>query len=96
MDWTDDVLVVGWILLHVAGLIAAWATRLSAGSRLEPAIQLAFFALLCSLSGVAWCSHQCELGLWIPTGFTMAAMLLTAVTDLRPASEPSNRSAISH
>ena len=85
MEFNQGLLVSGWIILHVSGLLVSWATRLAAGSRIRTATQLAFFALLAFLSCAAWWSHQLELGLWIPTGFTIGAMLLLAVTDLRPA-----------
>jgi hypothetical protein len=48
-------------------------------------MQLAFFALLAGLSWAAWWSHQLELGLWVPTGFTIGAMVLLAVADLHSA-----------
>ena len=85
MEFNQGLLVSGWIGLHLFGLLSAWATRLATGSRLRAVTQLAFFALLACLSCAAWWSHQLELGLWVPTGFTIGAMLLLAVTDLRPA-----------
>jgi hypothetical protein len=83
MEFSESLWIVGWIFLHTAGIFAGWATRLVTGSRLDLLLQVAFFTLLCGLSGVAWWSHQLEHGLWIPTGFTMVAMVLMAVTDLR-------------
>lgn len=90
MEFSELLWIVGWIFLHTAGIFAGWATRLVTGSRLDLLLQVTFFTLLCGLSGVAWWSHQLERGLWIPTGFTMVAMVLMAVIDLR-SSDGSNQ-----
>ena len=82
LEFSECLWIAGWIFLHIAGIFSGWATRLVTGSRLDMLLQVAFFVLLCGLSGVAWWSHQLEHGLWIPTGFTMVAMVLMAVTDL--------------
>lgn len=87
MELSQSFLVCAWIALHLAGLLLGWATRLAVGSRFDLFAQLAFFAALTILGGAAWFSHQQELGLWIPTGFTMSAMVLMAVTDLRPTDD---------
>ena len=83
MDFTQNLLVFSWILLHVGALVAAWATRVLSGSRAESICQVAFFGLFCCLSGAAWLGHQTEMGLWIPSGATMVAMLIMAVADVR-------------
>lgn len=92
MDFNDGLLVSGWIGLHVAGLLVAWATRVTADARwLGTVAQVLFFVLLAGLGGVAWWSHQLELGLWVPTGFTMGGMILLAVTDLQSDAPPHRR-----
>ena len=83
LEFSELLWIAGWIVLHIAGIFAGWATRLVTGSRIDLLLQVTFFTLLCGLSGVAWWSHQLEHGLWIPTGFTMVTMVLMAVTDLR-------------
>jgi hypothetical protein len=89
MEIDHGMLVSGWIALHAMGLIVAFATRLTGESRrIGVLAQLSFFVLLTCLGGVAWWSHQLELGVWIPTGFTMGAMLLLATADLSSATHP--------
>ena len=80
--------VIGWIILHVGALTVAWCTRMAAGSRIEPAVHLTFFATMTAVGGSAWICRQLEVGLWIPSAVTLMAMVLTAVIDFRRTHEP--------
>ncbi len=80
--------VIGWIILHVGALAAAWCTRMAAGSRIEPFVQLTFFAAMAAVGGASWICRQLEVGLWIPSAVTLMVMVLTAVIDFRRTHEP--------
>jgi hypothetical protein len=88
MDLGTVGAVIGWIFLHVGALAAAWCTRMAAGSRLEPLVQIAFFAAMAAVGGAAWVCRQQEVGLWIPSAVTLMVMVLTAVIDFRRTHEP--------
>ena len=77
-----------FIAFHLAALACAWATRLAIGSRVEGVVQLAFFAALAAVGFVTWSSHQLDPGLGIPSGATLVAMVLMAVSDFRRTHEP--------
>lgn len=80
--------VIGWIILHIGALASAWGTRMASGSRIEPLIQLAFFAAMAAVGGAAWVCRQEEVGLWIPSAMTLVGMVITAVVDFRRTHEP--------
>jgi len=89
MDPVSIFTVVGWLVLHLGAIASAWGTRIAAGSRAEVPIQLTFLATMLAVGLSAWYCHQLELGLWVPSGITLIAMVLTAVTDFRQYQEPS-------
>jgi hypothetical protein len=79
--------VVGWSALHVGALGIAWGTRVAAGSRLEVPLQWMCFLTMAAIGAAAWICRQLEMGLWIPSGVTLVAMVLTAVLDFRRTHE---------
>lgn len=88
MESVPTAVIVSWIAIHVGAIACAWGTRLSAGSRAESAMQGLFFTALL-LVGVSACLCQrLDHGLWIPSGITLIAMVLTAVGDFRRTYEP--------
>jgi hypothetical protein len=80
--------VAGWFTLHLGALAAAWGTRVAADTRLEIPMQLACFSAMAAVGAVAWICGQLEIGLWIPSGITLIAMVLTAVLDFRHSPDP--------
>jgi hypothetical protein len=79
--------VVGWISLHATALVAAFGTRVAAGSRVESLVQIGFFAAMTSVGAAAWLCQQVEVT-WCWSGVTLVLMVLTAVIDFRRISEP--------
>jgi hypothetical protein len=75
--------LAGWITLHVGALTLAWATRVSLGSRLEPAMQASFFSMMAALGAAAWICRQIEIEIWPASAVTLIGMVLMAVIDLR-------------
>ena len=80
--------LVGLLAFHIAAIATAWATRMAAGSRAEGPLQMLFLAMMAGVGIVAWYCHGHGLGLGIPSGLTLTAMVLTAVTDFRRTHEP--------
>jgi hypothetical protein len=91
MDSISMPVLAGFVSLHLAGLAAAWATRLARGSRAEPMSQLAFFAIMGAIGLTACLCCRIELEFSVPSGVTLMAMVLTAVADFRPTHEPAGR-----
>jgi hypothetical protein len=85
MDPVPAAVVVGWLILHLGALASAWATRVAAGSRLEFPFQLSCFLAMTGVGAAGWTCHALEIGLWVPSGVTLVAMVLTAVIDFRRA-----------
>lgn len=92
MEPASTWIVVGWITLHVAALATACGTRIAVGSCLEPLMQICFFAAMSVIGAAAWICQQAE-SAWCWSAITLVAMVLTAVTDLRRASEPAHAGA---
>lgn len=90
MDAVPTAFVVSWLLIHGTAIASALGTRISAGSSVEPAVQLLFFAALVAVGATAWYCQHLEHGLWIPSGMTLIAMVLTAVCDFRRTHEPTH------
>lgn len=85
-------IVAGWITLHIAALASACGTRIAAGSCLENAVQLCFFAAMAAIGAAAWiCQHLAVAWCW--SAITLVAMVLTAVIDFRRYSEPAHAGA---
>jgi hypothetical protein len=87
LDPISDCAIIGWASLHVGALAAAWGTRIAAGSRFEVPAQLACFFAMAAVGGAAWICRVLDLGLWIVSGITLVAMVLTAVIDFRRSHE---------
>jgi hypothetical protein len=80
--------IVVWISLHIAALVAAYGTRVAAGSRLEGLIQAVFYGALLMMGMAVWACQQVHAGAWGLSAVTLIAMVLTAVVDFRKLGEP--------
>lgn len=82
MDFSSS-LQVGWIAIHLFGLIVACLVRVYASTAAEGPLQGAF---LLGLSGVAVATlagEQFAWPLWTISGATLAVMIVVAVADFR-------------
>jgi hypothetical protein len=93
MDPGSIWFVIGWIVLHAAGLAAACGTRVAAGSSVERVAQFCFLAAMAAIGAAAWICQQLE-SAWCWSAITLVAMVLTAVIDLRRMSEPVHANAV--
>lgn len=91
MDPISTRVVAALFLVHCGALVAAWGTRVATGSRLEALSQIAFFAAMVCVGTSGCLCCQLELGLSVPSGVTLVAMVFTAVVDFRPTQEPVGR-----
>lgn len=82
--------IAGFLVLHLGAIACAVGTRVAVGSRLELAFQFLFLAALGAVGVATWYGHSEELGIGIPSGVTLIAMVLLAVTDLRRTHEPTH------
>jgi hypothetical protein len=87
LDPAPACLVIGWLLLHISALVAAWGTRVAAGSRLEVPVQLVCFLAMSAVGTAAWIGCHHESSLSILSGITLVAMVVTAVVDFRRTHE---------
>jgi hypothetical protein len=83
----SNLTLAGFVALHFGAVAVAWAARMAAGSRAEVLLQTVFFASMAGVGVCAWCCRGQELGLGIPSGLTLTAMVLTAVIDFRRTHE---------
>jgi len=83
MDSVSLGAIAAWMALHVGALALAWATRISLGSRIEPAMQASFFAIMAALGAAAWICRETDIEIWPASAVTLIAMVLTAVIDFR-------------
>ena len=81
----------GILALHVGATACAWGTRIAVNSRAEAPIQLLFLLAMAAVGFTAWHGHRHELGLGIPSGMTLIAMVVMAVSDFRRTHEPAHR-----
>lgn len=88
MAFISSCAVLALIALHVGAVAAAWATRVSAGSRAEGFVRLAFILGMVAVGCCAWYCRQADSGLGLPSGMTIVAMMLLAVVDFRRTHEP--------
>jgi hypothetical protein len=88
MDSVSFWVVAGWIMLHAGALALSWATRVSAGSRLEQTMQFAFFAAMAMLGAAAWICREIDIEIWPASAVTLMAMVLMAVIDFRRIGDP--------
>lgn len=80
-------IVCAWIALHLIALVAAYGTRIAAGSRHEVWAQLVCFAAMVMIAGAIWVCQQAQSGSWGLSAATLMAMVLTAVVDFRKLHE---------
>lgn len=83
MEVTHVWIVFAWISLHLAALLAAYGTRVAAGSRLENLTHFVCLALMAVIGAAIWISQQTQAGSWGLSATTLMAMVLTAVVDFR-------------
>jgi hypothetical protein len=88
MAFVSSCALLALVVLHVGAVAAAWATRVSAGSRAEGFVRFAFISGMVAVGFCAWSSHQLDSGLGLPSGMTVVAMMLLAVVDLRRTHDP--------
>lgn len=91
MEPVSQLLVIGWIVLHVAALASACITRIAVGSCVETLAQICFYAAMAAIGVAMWISQQLEVG-WTWSAITFMAMVLTAVIDFRRVNEPARAS----
>jgi hypothetical protein len=87
LDPASIGIVIGWIVLHVASLAAAWATRIAVDSRLELPLQFACYGAIGAVGTSAWISQQYADGLSIVSGLVLVVTVLLAVVDFRRTHE---------
>jgi predicted membrane channel-forming protein YqfA (hemolysin III family) len=74
-------LIACLIAVQVLGILAAIAARLSHGSRRQGAYQCVFFACLGLVGLAAVCSLSVATGWLLPSGTTLAVMVLMTTWD---------------
>ncbi len=79
--------IVAWVSLHIAAVVAAYGTRVAAGSSLEGLIQAVFYAAMLMMGAAIWACQQAHAGAWGLSAVTLIAMVLTAVVDFRKLGE---------
>lgn len=80
--------VAGFFALHIGAIVSAIGTRVASGTRYEMLFQFLFLPALAAVGTATWYCHAAELGIGIPSGITLIAMVLVAVTDVRRTHEP--------
>lgn len=80
--------LVGFIALHLSAIACACGTRIASGSRVEGLVQSLFLITMTAVGLAMIYCHQHELGLGLPSGATLIAMVLLAVVDCRRTHEP--------
>jgi uncharacterized membrane protein len=87
MESASAGVVVGWLVLHALALALAWGTRVVTGSRMEIAMQLAYFVVMAAIGGAAMVGQRVDIEIWPVSAVILMAMVLMAVIDLRRAGE---------
>ncbi len=80
--------IAAFLALHVGAIACAVGTRVAAGSRFELVFQFLYLPALGAVGVATWYCHSEVLGIGIPSGITLIAMVLLAVTDLGRTHEP--------
>lgn len=83
MDAPYAWIVFAWIALHFAALVAAYGTRVAAGSRLEVLAQFVCLMAMALVGAAVWIAQQAQAGSWGLSAGTLMAMVLTVVVDFR-------------
>ena len=86
--------VLGWLLLHVAAIVSAWATRVASGSRIESAMQACFFALMSGVAAATWIGREINIEIWPASALTLIAMVVAAVIDFRRFGEATHHAPV--
>ncbi|BBO35866.1 hypothetical protein [Lacipirellula parvula] len=76
-------LQVGWIAIHLFGLIVAFLVRVYASTAAEVPLQAAFLVGLASVAVATLAGEQFAWPLWTVSGATLAVMIVVAVADFR-------------
>ena len=79
--------IAGFVAFHLFAISCALATRIASGTRYEVVFQFLFLPTLAAVGAAIWFGRSAELGIGIPSGVTLIAMVLLAVTDLRRTHE---------
>ena len=87
MDAGYAWIVCAWIALHLTALVAAYGTRVAAGTRHENLAQFLCFAAMVMIGGALWVCQRAQAGSWGLSAVTLMAMVLTAVVDFRKLHE---------
>jgi hypothetical protein len=82
MDYASS-LQVGWIAIHLFGLIVACLVRVYASTAAEGPLQGAFLLGLAGVAVATLAGEQFAWPLWTISGATLAAMIVVAVADFR-------------
>jgi hypothetical protein len=89
MDLSTGLAMVSCVSLYLVGLSVAWGTRQAPAGKVAWAVLAAFIVMLLTLGIITLMGFQQQVGLWIPSAFTMMVMILTAVVDLGSPTGPS-------
>lgn len=82
MDYASS-LQVGWIAIHLFGLIVACLVRVYASTNAEGPLQGAFLVGLSGVAVATLAGEQFAWPLWTISGATLAVMIVVAVADFR-------------
>lgn len=82
MDFSSS-LQVGWIAIHLFGLIVACLVRVYASTAAEGPLQGAFLVGLAGVAVATLAGEQFAWPLWTISGATLAVMIVVAVADFR-------------
>ena len=82
MDYASS-LQVGWIAIHLFGLIVACLVRFYVDTAAETPLQGAFLLGLAGVAVATLAGEQFAWPLWTISGATLAVMIVVAVADFR-------------
>jgi hypothetical protein len=88
--------LAGFLALHLGAIACAFATRIAAGTRYEVVFHCLFLPALAAVGLATWYCHSAAIGIGIPSGSTLIAMVLLAVTDFHRTHEPATHSMVLH
>jgi hypothetical protein len=83
--------ILGFLTLYFCAIGCAWGTRVAIGSRFELAFQFLFLLAMTIVGIATWLSRSEQIGLIVPSGMTLAAMVLLAIGDFRRPHELAHR-----
>ncbi len=85
MEWMLSI-ECGWIILQVAGLIAAWMVRAQTGQKSEGLAEGLFFFCFSLIALATIAGHQTCSSMWILSATTLSIMMVTVVLDFNSQS----------